>query len=163
MREMENTELNSQTRRYSWLLLDQETILTRLLVWVSEIFGEAVFLGLLLATISAVAMRSPRLLIAVPGLAYGVLFVFTTTGYILTSGLGRVLWNGRAIWSYPIIAVVLFLIHFEILTHGTDENNFVPHRVVIRIVGVAITFVCTLMGSKILKELGRLKTTRFSV
>jgi hypothetical protein len=87
-------------------------------------------------------------------LAFGaaIMLMFCVTGYLLTTVLFRSLWRGRATWSYPVIAVALFSVHFEILNLGLGGAFDPPDRVLVRTAGAAITFVCTYVGSTLLQQ-----------
>jgi hypothetical protein len=44
--------------------------------------------------------------------------LFFSTGYLITTAISRTLWSGRKLWLYPIIAMALFVIQFEVMNVG---------------------------------------------
>ena len=53
---------------------------------------------------------------------------------------------------YPVLAVVLFLVHFEILNYLAGGIFDLKKRVVIRVAGVCIVLACTFAGNLILRK-----------
>jgi hypothetical protein len=81
-----------------------------------------------------------------------VLFMFFMTGYLLTTVLFRSFWKAQATWSYPVIAVVLFSSHFEILSLGVGGAFDPADRLLVRVAGACLTFSCTYLGSYFLQQ-----------
>lgn len=122
----------------------------RLAVWFLETSSELLLLGLVLAILLGYDQHA--FLRGLLRYAAGILLLFITTGYLLTTIVARTLWRGRTLWSYPAVATALFLIHFEIMNiavHGAFEPS---DRVHIRTVGACIAFVCTFAGSCVLRK-----------
>src|ERR1700679_2601440 len=92
-------------------------ILRRLAVWVLETSVEALLLGILLAF----RLGFDRHALMRDSLIYSVdvAVFFFTTGYLVTTLVARALWRGQRIarW-YPVVASVLFFIHFEIMNRS---------------------------------------------
>jgi hypothetical protein len=85
-------------------------------------------------------------------LAFAILFIFTTTGYLLTTGILRAFWKNPQIWLYPFAATILFLIHFELFNITVDGAFKAPNRTPVLVAGLCITFVCTLGGGSVLRK-----------
>jgi hypothetical protein len=77
----------------------------------------------------------------------GITWMFFSTGYLLTTGVSRAIWKGRKIWSYPVIAAILYSIHFEILNLEAGGAFEPPDRIRIRVAGACIAFACAHSGS----------------
>ena len=124
--------------------------LKRLCVWFVETVTEALLLGIVLA----VLLRHDQNALIKDVLIYasGVGLLFFTSGYLLSTVLVRALWRGLTLWSYPAIATVLFLIHFEIMNVGVGGAFEPKDRLPIRVVGACIAFASTLAGTFVVRK-----------
>ncbi len=77
----------------------------------------------------------------------GIVLLFFTTGYFLTTMLARTLWRGQTLWSYSGVAAALFLIHFEVMNVGLGGAFEPSDRLRVRVLGTCIVLACTLAGS----------------
>jgi hypothetical protein len=82
----------------------------------------------------------------------GILLLFFTTGYLLTTAIARVFWKGRIFWLYPCIAVVLFFLHFEIMNVGVGGAFEPADRFRIRIAEAFVVLACTSLGTLALRR-----------
>jgi hypothetical protein len=81
-----------------------------------------------------------------------ILTIFFSTGYLVTTTVSRLLWRGRTLWPYSVVAAILFLIHFEIMNLDARGAFNPPDRARIRAAGTCIAFFCTLAGSVVLRK-----------
>lgn len=79
--------------------------------------------------------------------ALGVFMLFFSTAYLLTTVVFRAFWKNRSPWTYPAIATVLFLIHFEMF-RGFERGE----RWYVRIIGGGIVFFTTFIGTSVLRK-----------
>ena len=120
-------------------------ILKRLAVWLIEIAVEALLLGVIL--IALLGYDHGAFGKDIVTYAAAISLMFFGTGYFLTTAISRAAWKPRKLWSYPALATVLFLIHFEIMNAGVG-GAFAPlDRLLIVVAGVCIVFACTMSGS----------------
>ena len=118
-------------------------ILKRLAVWLLETLCETLLLGLFLTVFFGFDQHAfgKDLLIY----ASGVVFLFFTTGYLLTTAILRAVWRSQRLWLYPIISTVLFFIHSQIFF--VDSGGSTPsEKLWIRAAGACIVFACTFAG-----------------
>jgi hypothetical protein len=120
-------------------------ILKRLVVWLIEMALEALLLGLIL--IVSLGYDHDALGKGLLTYAATISFMFFSTGYLLTTAVSRAVWKLRKLWSYPALATVLFLIHFEIMNVGVGGAFAPMNRLRIIVAGVCIVFACTMFGS----------------
>jgi hypothetical protein len=120
-------------------------ILRRLLVWFVETCAQVLLLGFVLTSLLGHDPHAffKALSIYMPG----VILLFFTTGYVLSTAVVRAVWRGRTLWSYSAIATVLFLVHFEIMNVGLGGAFAPSARVGIRVAGACVAFGCTLAGT----------------
>ena len=125
-------------------------ITKRLAVWFLETWSEALMLGLVLTVFLGHDQHAffKDLLIY----SSGIIMLFFTTGYLLSTIAFRAVWRGQALWSYPAIATVLFFIHFEIMNVAMGGAFEPTHSVRIRAAGEFIVFGCTLTGTFALRK-----------
>jgi hypothetical protein len=117
----------------------------RLVVWLLEIAIEALSLGLVLAFLFGYDQHAFGKDLLTYTIA--IIFMFFITGYLLTTAISRAFWNVQKLWSYPVLAVTPFLIHFEILNLGVGGAFAPPDRLRIVCAGVCVVFACALAGS----------------
>jgi hypothetical protein len=125
-------------------------ILRRLFIWLLETSLEALLLGMVLVSLSGDNQQA-----YVKDLAVSFAWIstmFFSTGYLLTTGIARAIWQAGRAWQYSIVATVLFFIHFEILNHAAGGLFDPPKRAVIRIAGGCVVFACTLAGTLVLRR-----------
>ena len=133
-------------------------ILKRLSIWLLETSLEALLIGMVLVSLFGCDQHAY-------GKCLGINFVwistmFFSTGYLFTTAIFRAIWRGRSLWSYSVAALMLFLIHFEILNHAAGGAFDLPKRAVIRIAGGCIVFACTFAGTLVLRRwTGRMART----
>jgi ABC-type Mn2+/Zn2+ transport system permease subunit len=125
-------------------------ILKRLCVWFVETVTEALLLGIVLALLLGHDQNAFIKDVLIYSSAIGLLFF--TTGYLLSTVLVRAFWRGQTVWSYPAIATVLFLIHFEIMNVGVGGAFEPKDRLPIRVAGTCIAFICTSLGTLALRR-----------
>jgi hypothetical protein len=125
-------------------------ILKRLAVWLLETSFEVFLLSLFLTVF--LGFDQHALFREILVFAGGIVLVFTTTGYLLTTAIFRACWKSQKVWSYPAIASVLFLVHFEILDLGIRGVFEPSDRPAIRVAGVCIALTCTVAGSFVLRR-----------
>lgn len=125
-------------------------ILKRLLIWLLECSLEALLLAVVLVILSGDDQHA-----YVKDVAVGFVWIstiFVSTGYLLTTGLARAIWQPGRAWQYPRVATVLFLIHFEILNHAAGGIFDPAKRAAIRVAGAFIVFTCTVAGTFVLRK-----------
>jgi len=127
-------------------------IIKRLAVWFVETSSEVLLLSFVLAVLLG-GYDQHAFLRGLSAYAAGIVLMFVTTGYLLTTIVARALWRGRTLWSYPAVATALFLIHFEIMNVGLRGAFEPSDRVRIRTAGACIAFVCTFAGTFVLRKL----------
>ena len=125
-------------------------ILKRLSIWLCETSLEALLLAGVLVSLFGCDQHAY-------GKCIGVTFVWVGTmffgaGYLFTTAIARAVWRGGTVRLYPVVAVVLFLVHFEILNHAAGGAYDPPKRLVIRIAGVCIVLACTFVGNMVLRK-----------
>jgi hypothetical protein len=124
----------------------------RVLVWLIEVWAEALLLALIMMTKLAHDSYEHASIRDVLIFSVAIMYMFFFTGYLLTTALFRFLWKVQTIWSYPMIAVLLFSAHFEILNLGMGGAFDPKDRLIVRIAGACITFSCTYFGSYVLQQ-----------
>lgn len=125
-------------------------ILKRLSVWFIETISEVLLLGIVLALL--LGHDQNAFIKDVFIYSSGITLLFFTTGYLLSTIVVRALWKGRTLWSYPAVATVLFLIHFEIMNVGVGGAFQPSDRLRIRVVGALIALACTFAGTLLLRR-----------
>src|SRR4051794_2478669 len=105
-------------------------VLRRLAVWFIETSSEVLLLGLVLTVL--LGHDQHAFFKDLSTYASGIVLLFFTTGYLLSTIVVRAAWRGRTLWSYPSIATVLFFIHFEIMNVGMGGAFERPERTRIR-------------------------------
>jgi hypothetical protein len=123
-------------------------ILKRLSVWFVETCFEVLLLGLVLTVL--LGHDQHDFFKDLSFYSSGIILLFFTTGYLLSTIVVRAIWKGRTLWSYPAIATVLFFIHFEIMNVGLGGAFEPSDRLRIRAAGACIVFACTLAGTFVL-------------
>jgi len=133
--------------------ISKTLMVKRITVSFIEVASEALLLGFVLAVILGYdehAFIKDVLIYA------GMIFMmFFTTGYVFTTAIVRAFWKGQKLWSYPVIAIALFLLHFEILNVGIGVAFEPKDRLRIRIAGAFIVPACTLIGGLFLQHATR--------
>jgi len=125
-------------------------ILKRLTVWFIEMTLEVSLLGVFLAIL--LGYDQSAFIKDVLVYSSGIILLFFTTGYFLSTIVVRAIWRGRALWPYPAIATTLFFIHFEIMNTGVGGAFEPRDRLRIRVVGAGIVFACTFLGTLALRR-----------
>lgn len=139
----------------------------RLLVWLLETASQAVLVGwvivalLLPQQIREAPSFHPVTLREVAGVfvafPLAVFFMFLTSCYVFTTAAVRALWPFHNRWPYSVVAVVLFLIHFEIvnvLLGGAFEPSV---RTPLLLSGLVIALLTTAIGTRTLRKWERPK------
>jgi hypothetical protein len=124
-------------------------ILKRLAVWFIETSLEVVLLGLALIGLFGYDQHAVGRSFEV--YLSGVLLLSFTTCYLLTTAVARGAWRGHKWWSYPAIAVTLFLFHSEIffvVSGGSTRSE----KLSMQIAGACIVFACTRAGTFALRK-----------
>lgn len=124
-------------------------VLRRLATWFVETSSEVLLLGLVLTV--SLGYDQHAFLKDLSIYSSGVVLLFFTTGYLLSTIVVRAVWRGRTLWSYSAIATVLFFIHFEIMNVGLGGAFEPPDRIRIGVAGACIAFACTLAGTLALR------------
>jgi hypothetical protein len=125
-------------------------ILKRLAVWFTETLTEVLLLGLVLTLL--LGHDQHAFLKDLSIYSSGIILLFFTTGYLLSTVVVRIFWRGRTLWSYPAIAIILFFIHFEIMNVGLGGAFEPSTRLRVRVAGACIVFACTLAGTFALRK-----------
>ena len=122
----------------------------RSLIWCVEILLEALLLGATLAILLGYDAHS----FLKDSLIYAseISIMFFLTGYLLSTFIVRICWKRKEWWSYPLIACVLFLIHFEILNKGIGGAFDPADRLRILIIGASLALACTVLGNVVLRK-----------
>jgi hypothetical protein len=132
-------------------------ILKRLAVWFVETSSEVVLLGLVLTVL--LGHDQNAFLKDLSIYSSGIILLFVTTGYLLSTIVVRSVWRGRTLWSYPAIATVHFFIHFEIMNAGLGGAFEPSPRARIRAAGACIVFACTFVGGWFLQRWVKIGST----
>lgn len=127
-------------------------VLKRLAIWFVETAFEAILLALSLVVSYGPDQygfaRDTWFFLA------GIGFFSFTAGYLLTTAVARVLWRGRGLLPYSILASLLLVVHVEILFHVA--NGWTPgERMRVRFTGLCVVLACTLCGSYFLRKWAR--------
>lgn len=122
----------------------------RLLVWFLETVLEALLISVVLVCLLGDNQHRYAKDVAVSFVWIGTMFF--GTGYLFTTAIARAASQGRFIRLYPGVALVLFLIHIEILNHSAGGIFDAPKRAVIRIAGACIVLTCTFVGNLLLRR-----------
>jgi hypothetical protein len=128
-------------------------ILKRLAIWLSETFLEIWLFGGVLICMFGYDRRAPfgKTL----GLSVGAIALLSfTTGYLVTTVVARGVWRSRKLWSYPIAATVLFLIHAQIFFNAAG-GSAPSEKLKMRLAGSCVVFACTFAGSVALRRWSR--------
>lgn len=125
-------------------------ILKRLAIWLIETSLEALLLAVVLVCLLGDDQHKYAKDLSVSFVWIGTMFF--STGYLFTTAIARAVWRGATVRLYPVVAVVLFLVHFEILNYSAGGIFDLRKRVVIRIVGVCIVLACTFVGNLVLRK-----------
>jgi len=120
-------------------------VLRRLAVWFVETSSEVLLLGLVLTVLLGHDKHAFFKDLSI--YSSGIVLLFFTTGYLLSTIVVRSVWRGRTLWSYSAIATFLFFIHFEIMNVGLGGAFEPPDRIRIAVAGACIAFACTLAGT----------------
>jgi len=119
-------------------------VLKRMVVWFFETLFEAVLLALALIGLFGYDQHALGRSFGI--YLSGVLLLSLTTGYLLTTAVARAAWRVRNWWTYPALAVTLFLIHSEIffvISGGSTRSE----KLTMQIAGACVVFACTLVGT----------------
>jgi hypothetical protein len=125
-------------------------ILKRLAAWFVETCAEVLLLGFVLTVLLGHDQHAFFKDLSI--YSSGIILLFVTTGYLISTIVVRAVWRGRTLWSYPAIATVLFFIHFEIMNAGLGGAFEPSARARIRAAGACIVFACTLAGTFALRK-----------
>jgi len=125
-------------------------ILKRLTIWLLETIFEILALALAMVVMFGYGQQGFRRSF---GLAIGTLMLLSfTTGYLLTTAVARGIWRNRKLWSYSVVATVLFLIHSLFLLRALGANQKDPDTLSVELAGCCVAFTCTLIGSFVLRQ-----------
>jgi hypothetical protein len=124
--------------------------LKRLAIWFLETVFEAFLLSVVLVCLLGDDQHKYAKDLSVSFVWIGTMFF--STGYLCTTAIARAVWRGGTVRLYPVLAVVLFLVHFEILNYSAGGIFDLKKRVVIRVAGVCIVLACTFAGNLILRK-----------
>lgn len=123
-------------------------LIKRLTVWLLETSLEVALLALALMALFG---HNPHAVgRSLVGYAAGIVLLSFTTGYLLTTIVARGAWRGQTGWSYPALAVVLYLVHsqiFFVISGGSSRSD----RLMIQMAGSGVVFVCTFLGTLALR------------
>ena len=118
-----------------------------------EMLVEGVLFVFILLVMSHVDV--PITLRDIAALLIETLTFFGITGFAVTTLVMRLILRGRWMRAYSIIAVVLFLIHFEIMNRMVPGGVMEPHaRLIFRFVGSCLVFIVAFAISLVLGRLG---------
>ena len=120
-------------------------MMKRIAVWFVETLSDVLLLGLVLTFLLG---HDPHAFLKDLSIySSGIMLLFFSTGYLLTTIVVRAIWTSRKVWSYPVIATVLFFIHFEIVNVGVGGAFEPPASLHVLVAGECIVLVCTIAGS----------------
>jgi hypothetical protein len=145
-----------QAQQAGWRLRRQRKeagrmlILKRLAIWLLEVVLEAFLLSVVLVCLLGDDQHKYAKDLTVSFVWIGSMFF--STGYLFTTAIARAVWRGRTVLLYPVVAVLLFLVHFEILNYSAGGVFDIQKRVVIRVAGVCIVLACTFAGNLTLRK-----------
>lgn len=125
-------------------------ILKRLSVWFVETGFEVLLLGLAIIGMFGYDQHDFGKSL---GLAVGAIMLLSfTTGYLLTTAAARAAWGSRKLWSYSVVAIMLFLVHSGIffLVSGADRHDL--KNLSVLLAGCCVVFACTFIGSLVLRR-----------
>lgn len=74
-----------------------------------------------------------------------------TTGYLFTTVVARVAWRSQKLWSYSLVATILFIVHSEIffvVSGGSTRYQ----KLSMQFAGCGIVFASTFVGSVVLRR-----------
>jgi hypothetical protein len=125
-------------------------ILKQLAIWLLETVFEALLLGVLLVCLVGDNQHQYAKDLSVSFVWIGTMFF--STGYLFTTAIARAVWRGSTVRLYPVVAVVLFLIHFEVLNYSAGGIFDLRMRLAIRIAGMCIVLACTFVGTQLLRR-----------
>lgn len=138
---------------------------TRVGIWLLETMCIAALTVVLLVLLGLLFLRRTPWsglsdeLGSIEGLAAGVVLIFFSTGYLLTTVLFRTFLPTTKTWLYPALAVALYEIHFEILNFSAGGAwGDRAMRVWFRGGGAVIAFSCTMFGNVLLRRWGVVPT-----
>jgi hypothetical protein len=124
-------------------------IFKRLAVWLLETSSEVFLLALALICFFGYDQHAFG-----RSLAFYISAIFLlsiTTGYLLSTAVGRTAWRGQKLWPYSAVATALFLIHsqiFFVISGGSTRSE----KLSMQASGCCIVFVCTFLGSVVLRK-----------
>ena len=125
-------------------------ILKRLSIWLLETVCEALALGLAIIGMFGYDQNGF-------GKSFGfavsaIILLSFTTGYLLTTAVARSAWGSRKLWSYSVVAIMLFLLHSEIffLVSGVHRHDL--KNLSVLLAGCCVVFACTFIGSVVLRR-----------
>lgn len=125
-------------------------ILRRLSIWILETSLEAALLSVVLISLFGCDEHAYGKCLGINFIWIGTMFF--GTGYLFSTGIVRAVWRGATVWLYPVVAVMLFFVHFEILNHAAGGMFDPSKRAVIRTAGGGVVLLCTMAGSLALQR-----------
>jgi hypothetical protein len=124
-------------------------MIKRLSVWFIETCFEVLLLGLAL-----LAMFGYDKGAFAKGLGFYVsalALLSFTTGYLFTTVVARIAWRSQKLWSYSVVATILFIVHsqiFFVISGGSTQYR----KLSMQFAGSCIVFACTFIGSVALRK-----------
>jgi len=128
-------------------------ILGRVVIWISETAVEGFLLGCVLVTLVGGCRSDPLYHCLSSSFVAVAISFFFATGYLLTTFIARMIWRGRSVWAYSVLATALFLAHFEVVSRSQGVELTPMVGAVIRIAGGCIIFAATVVGTLVLRRL----------
>jgi hypothetical protein len=125
-------------------------IVKRLLIWFIETCSEVLLLGL--AVLAMVGYDKGAFAKDLAGSMSAFVLLSLTTGYLFTTVVARVAWRSRKLWSYSLVATILFLVHSQIffLVSGADRHDL--RNLSVELAGCCVVFACTIAGTFALRK-----------
>ena len=125
----------------------------RLSAWLAEMLVESLLFIIVAIVMSHAGHPTTR---DIAALMIAALTCFVILGYAVTTLVLRLALRGRWLRVYPIIAPLLFLLHFEIMNIMVPDGLMEPHnRLKFRVIGSGVVLVVSTAISFMLEQLGR--------
>lgn len=123
-------------------------VLKRSFVWLVEILAEVVLLALFILIWYPPGASGfvPAFGVAV----YWIIRIAVITAYILTTLVSRLVWKRQQALWYPLVAATLYIIHAQIF-YEIAGGLEISDRFLLLTAGTCIVFVCTFVGSYVLR------------
>lgn len=123
-------------------------ILKRLTMFLAETLSAAVLIGVFLLVLSGRSRGSTVAEDLLLGIVGTVIVFMIGSGYLFTTAVFGVIWRSRKSFLYPLIGLGLFIAHVQFFVTGWD----LPFKLKVQTGGGCIVFVCSYLGSWLLRQ-----------